>query len=55
MDPTWLIEADVPGIDSARLQAEIRRQGMTAQVVKWRAEAPAPRDLLGSESVPLDA
>lgn len=55
MDPTWLIESDVPGIESARLQAEVRRQGMTAHVVKWRAEAPAPRDLLGSESVPLDA
>jgi hypothetical protein len=55
VDPTWLIEADVPGIDSARLQAEVRCQGMTAQVVKWRAEAPAPRDLLGSESVALDA
>ncbi len=55
MDPTWLIEADVPGIDSARLQAEVRRQGMIPQVVKWRAEAPAPRDLLGSESIPLDA
>lgn len=55
MEPTWLIEADVPGIDSARLQAEIRRQGMAAHVVKQRGDAPPPRDILGSESVPLDA
>ncbi len=55
MDPTWVIEADVPGIDSAGLQAEVRRQGMAAQVVKHRADAPAPRDILGGESIALDA
>jgi hypothetical protein len=33
MQPTWLIEANVQGLPSEALQAEVRRQGMTCQVV----------------------
>ena len=55
MDPTWLIEADVFGVESEALKAEIRRQGMPVHLVKQRTNAPPPRDLLGSESVALDA
>jgi len=49
------VEADVLGVESDALRAEIRRQGMTAHVVKQRTNAPFPRDILGGESVPLDA
>ncbi|MEZ6185455.1 MAG: ATP-grasp domain-containing protein [Planctomycetota bacterium] len=54
MNPLWLIEANVYGVDSQSLQAEIQRQGMTARVVKPNLSAQAPRDLLGAEDVPLD-
>lgn len=54
-NPTWLIEADVSGIDSRALQAEIRHQGGRALVFKPNLSAPTPRDLLGAEEVPLDA
>lgn len=54
-DPIWLIEADVYGVASAEIQAEVRRQGMVAHVVKARPGAPAPRDLLGAEDVPPQA
>jgi hypothetical protein len=55
MRPTWLIEANVEGLSSEALQAEIRRQGMTAQVIKHLPSLPIPRDIAGSESVPMDA
>lgn len=54
MRPTWLVEADVFGVESEALRAEVRRQGMAAHVVKCRAGAPPPRDLLGAEALPPD-
>ena len=55
MRPTWLIEADIEGLPSAALQAEIQRQGMRVQVVKPFLHSKLPRDILGAESIPLDA
>jgi hypothetical protein len=37
MHPVWLIEAGVYGSEADPLLAEIRRQGMAAQVVPFRA------------------
>lgn len=55
MKPLWLIEVDVPGVDSPSLQTEIRRQGMQARPVRPNLGAPFPRDLLGAEQVPPTA
>jgi hypothetical protein len=55
MRPIWLIEANVEGLPSEPLLAEIRRQGMLGHVVKALPGLPAPKDSAGSESVPMDA
>jgi hypothetical protein len=55
MQPIWLIEANVAGLPSEALQEVIRRQGMTAYVVKPFLHAKYPGDILGAESVPRDA
>lgn len=55
MKPTWLIEANVAGLPSEALQAAIRRQGMSVHVVKPFLHAAAPADILGAETVPMDA
>lgn len=55
MRPVWLIEANVDGLPSDVLVAEVRRQGMTAQVVKHLPMLPPPKDIAGSEAVPSDA
>jgi hypothetical protein len=55
MRPTWLIEANVEGLPSEALQAEVRRQGMTCHVVKHLPALSPPKDIAGAESVPLDA
>jgi hypothetical protein len=52
MRPTWLIEANVEGLPSEALQAEVRRQGMVCHVVKYLAALPPPKDIAGGESVP---
>ncbi|MEM7559357.1 MAG: ATP-grasp domain-containing protein [Planctomycetota bacterium] len=55
MKPTWLIEANVQGLPSEALQAEIRRQGMEVHVVKPFLHAAKPGDILGAESVGNDS
>jgi hypothetical protein len=55
MRPVWLIEANVDGLPTEPLQAEIRRQGMTARVVKYLPILPVPKEIGGGESLPLDA
>lgn len=55
MRPCWLIEANVDGLPAEAVQAEVRRQGMKGQVVKYLPALPAPKDIAGSESVPMDA
>jgi hypothetical protein len=55
MRPTWLIEANVDGLPTEALQAEVRRQGMAAHVVKHLPGLPLPKDIAGAESIPLDA
>ena len=55
MQPLWLLEANVNGLPSQELQAEIRRQGMDCRVVKHFPGAKRPGDILNSEAVPLDA
>jgi hypothetical protein len=53
MRPTWLIEANVEGLPTESNQAEIRRQGMKCHIVK-QLPLPAPKDIAGSESLPMD-
>jgi hypothetical protein len=53
--PTWLLEANVTGLPSEQLQAEIRRQGMHVHVVKYFPASARPRDILGGEHLPMDA
>jgi hypothetical protein len=55
MRPTWLIEANVDGLPSEPLRAEVRRQGMACHVVKHLPSLPLPKDIAGAESVPVDA
>src|SRR5262245_53407673 len=55
MRPTWLIEANVAGLPSEPLQAEVRRQGMSCHVVKYLPSLAAPKGIAGSESLPMDA
>lgn len=55
MRPVWLIEANVEGLASEPLQSEVRRQGMTCQVVKFLPMLARPKDIAGAESLPLDA
>jgi hypothetical protein len=55
MRPTWLIEANVDGLPTEPLQAEVRQQGMTCRIVKYLPSLPPPKDIAGTESVPMDA
>jgi hypothetical protein len=55
MRPTWLIEANVDGLPSEPLQAEVCRQGMNCRVVKYLPSSAPPKDIVGSESLPIDA
>jgi hypothetical protein len=55
MRPTWLIEANLEGLPSDPLQAEVRRQGMQCHVVKYLSSLATPNDLAGCESLPIDA
>src|SRR5579871_3844378 len=55
MRPTWLIKANVEGLSSEPLQAEVARQGMTSRIVKWLPNLAPPKDIVGSESLPMDA
>src|SRR5687768_15597501 len=55
MQPTWLLEANVEGLPSEALQAEIRRQGLSVHVVKPFLHARFPGDILGAEHLPRDA
>jgi len=55
MPPTWLLEANVTGLPSEALQAEIRRQGMEVRVAKFIPDYNIPADIAGSESLGIDA
>ena len=55
MRPIWLLEANVDGLPAQRLEAEIKKQGMSCQFVKHFPGSSPPRDILGSESVPREA
>jgi hypothetical protein len=55
MRPIWVIEGNVEGMPTEPLQAEIRRQGMTCHVVKYLPSLARPKEIAGSESVPMDA
>jgi hypothetical protein len=55
MRPTWIIEANVDGLPSEPLQAEVCRQGMNCRVVKYLPSLAPPNDVAGSESLPMDA
>src|SRR3712207_1038300 len=55
MRPVWLIEANVEGLPTEPLQAEVRRHGMACHVVKHLPSLAAPKDIAGAESLPLDA
>lgn len=53
--PMWLIEANVEGLPTETWKSEIQRQGMNALIVKPFLHSPFPTDILGAESIPLDA
>jgi hypothetical protein len=55
MRPTWLLEANVTGLPSEALQAEVRRQGMEVRVAKFIPDYTLPADIAGSESLGMDA
>jgi hypothetical protein len=55
MRPTWLIEANVEGLPSEPLQTQVRRRGMKCHIVKHLPALPAPKDIAGTESLPMDA
>jgi ATP-grasp domain, R2K clade family 3 len=55
MRPTWLIEANVDGLPTEPLQAEVRRQGLHCRVVKFLPALPPPKDIAGAEALPIDA
>ena len=55
MEPLWVIEANVNGLPSEALQAEIRRQGMECRVIKHFPGAKRPGDILNAETVSMDA
>jgi hypothetical protein len=53
--PIWLIEANVDGLATEPIQSEIRRQGMATYVVKHLPALATPKDIAGSETLPMDA
>jgi hypothetical protein len=54
MRPIWLLEANVTGLPSTALQAEIRRQGMEFRVAKLIPDYSIPNDIAGSESLSMN-
>src|SRR5262249_10279271 len=55
MNPIWLIEAGVYGDDADPLLAEIRRQGMLAELVSFKALQKNQSLTIGGASVPEGA
>jgi len=55
MKPVWLIEAGVYGTEAAPLLAEIRRQGMHAEVVPHTSLQKGQNLLVGGQPLPEDA
>jgi hypothetical protein len=51
MLPVWLIEAGVYGAEAEPLLAEIRRQGMTAEVVPYQAIGKGKDTVVGGRSL----
>src|SRR4051812_23806298 len=54
MRPIWIVEANVDGLPTEPLAAEISRRGMECRVVKW-LPSTYPKDVAGAEDVPRDA
>jgi hypothetical protein len=54
MRPIWVLEANVEGLPTGPLAAEITRRGLDCRIVKW-IPSPYPKDLAGAEDVPHDA
>jgi hypothetical protein len=52
MRPVWLIEAGVYGAEADPLLAEIRRQGMHAEIVPFKALRQGQRLTVGSQPLP---
>lgn len=55
MRPIWLIEAGVYGADADPLLAEIRRQGMTAEVVSYQAVKTGAVPVVGGQPLETGA
>jgi hypothetical protein len=53
--PIWLIEADVYGTEVEPLAAEIRRQGMPCEFVRYRELVKGPLPLIDGQPIPSDA
>ncbi len=55
MHPTWLIEVEQAGTRSAELQEILRTRGIEYRPVKFYPERKPPGDVIGAESIPIDA
>ena len=51
MDPTWLIEAGVYGDEALPLLDEVRRQGMTAEVVPHQSLRKGSAPVVGGQTL----
>jgi len=54
MRPIWLLESNVDGLNTAEIQAEVRRQGMSCHIVKHLPSYAIPKDIAGAESLRMD-
>ena len=55
MNVTWVIESRVQGLDADAIALEVARQGMQYYVVRPQPSSVYPNDLVGGESIPIDA
>jgi hypothetical protein len=55
MNPTWLIEAGVYGDEALPLLAEIRRQGMAAEIIPHQALRKGSAPVVGAETLSSEA
>ena len=55
MKPTWILQANVPGFNAEKMEAEIRSRGMQCHFIKFMPNTERPYDLAGAEAIPYSA
>ena len=55
MHPICLVEANVPGINSEKLEKEFKSRGIPFQFVKFMPNTEFPYDIAGAERIPNSA